>query len=1413
MSITTFVVSWPSLLANLTAHIIMTVTMFAQMAKTQMMGALTGQQVESVALILDICLQTVVHHVKVSFFFVLHWTNFDNLGELVADLLNRIQACKEEARIRVDYSVAYTWGAGNDGQINSIPERLEDEGVFIHEMYRYLDWSYGWWFRSLGVSAEEDITTDQAHRVVTNVRHHAEGSVHRGKCMTAPKCNCSSATARQERTLDCERYGRGWASNTCGNAHVCAPVDRCPAVQLNPCNQLFEQRIYGSLLAPGYVQDFLSQLETGIASVFNVPSQAITVLVSDSWLDGSYGWVRVDYVIEYKWREGDEQIVDKTVPLDDMRNFKNELHREINKAGAAIILTFDQIQGNQSQHRSKRYRDASQEVVAVNVTLDELQILQPHRVITRRCNESHVQEIMSDHDTVELDQCSKSSKLFSLPFVRKTTANVCHAFRCPPGTQGWHDTHGLLLDQEPVLVGTGTPCFDCPVDKVDADLDPGTACTACPVGLYSPVSGATVCQTCGRGKFAWSSVAGGTKCLGCPPGRFADQDANETDPLRKCPICSPGKISSTGATACQVCAPGKFSSWDTTACMGCEEGRYYDGRHGPFSGRYYRASSGTMVDGTISVRGTVLTRDSMLCMRCSSGKHAPYGSESPSASSDGCSSCPNGTFADTTYGVRAAFGAVEVQCTRCDVGTYSASAEAVCHACAAGQYDDDHNSSTPCVECMDGFTSSAGQTRCLRCGDGTIAKSGAPRCTACPADMHACAGESVCHQVSATQPCGVLVHQLDGTVVFPGLASTAESRDLIEQTVDGLAATAWPDVENGYTPWFDRVVVSRAVVLSIPMWLPDNFIESIHMAAADTLYGVTSTYSVTIRFDDLIYSDMDTYGDPSPNIGLSWTIHHDGTDKTGLSVEAGFVFPPQYGTPVESNLELNYQQVDFDIEWNGKKDGRRTNYILRTSNLRTLIEGGEGATVSGDVMGDLPDYITIGTYRIHVVSIQTTHPNPVEGGQKNSSQTRVKTDAIKMDSLCEHIAALASTSVRDVSFSQSRVGYNISATLEAINSAMGGAHSLFDVGMTGPGCASDGAITSTADQGTTGENTTGILDARFADDLMTISVMLGVPTDMNWHSRFILLMAKRNVCAFLFDDRDNAVMAIRFGYPHTCEWSVSADKLVVSVRLGPTATIMPGDRIELRGDVESLFLPGSVEPVTAVQPPNLVPPMAIILAPQDVSYCDSASVSGNMSYGPGAERGFSYKWWANDHMGDLLSSRVPPIALSTFLSVFVNESETPYMFEFGKFDLRPKQRYSITLRVCNFLGVCSSTMHVLHKRDLPIPDLVVDMPHYIVRGAPLVLRASAKSSSCLANVPVDMEWRFDALPSAHIYPSQHSEVLRISPAATALLHEGQSYEVSVWAAFRPGIVEGLGHSYFTEARHSITGEHANVAIA
>ena len=53
------------------------------------MSALAGPYwMDIVTLILDTCLQAVVHHAKVSFYLVLHWANFDSLGQLVADLVS-----------------------------------------------------------------------------------------------------------------------------------------------------------------------------------------------------------------------------------------------------------------------------------------------------------------------------------------------------------------------------------------------------------------------------------------------------------------------------------------------------------------------------------------------------------------------------------------------------------------------------------------------------------------------------------------------------------------------------------------------------------------------------------------------------------------------------------------------------------------------------------------------------------------------------------------------------------------------------------------------------------------------------------------------------------------------------------------------------------------------------------------------------------------------------------------------------------------------------------------------------------------------------------------------------------------------------------------------------------------------------
>ena len=51
-----------------------------------MISVMLGQHVESVSVILDLCMKPVVHHAKVSAFsFLFYWANFDDSGQLAAD--------------------------------------------------------------------------------------------------------------------------------------------------------------------------------------------------------------------------------------------------------------------------------------------------------------------------------------------------------------------------------------------------------------------------------------------------------------------------------------------------------------------------------------------------------------------------------------------------------------------------------------------------------------------------------------------------------------------------------------------------------------------------------------------------------------------------------------------------------------------------------------------------------------------------------------------------------------------------------------------------------------------------------------------------------------------------------------------------------------------------------------------------------------------------------------------------------------------------------------------------------------------------------------------------------------------------------------------------------------------------------
>eukprot|EP01043_Picozoa_sp_COSAG02_P070463 COSAG02_NODE_12488_length_1538_cov_0.861015_1_plen_508_part_01 len=215
-------------------------------------------------------------------------------------------------------------------------------------------------------------------------------------------------------------------------------------------------------------------------------------------------------------------------------------------------------------------------------------------------------------------------------------------------------------------------------------------------------------------------------------------------------------------------------------------------------------------------------------------------------------------------------------------------------------------------------------------------------------------------------------------------------------------------------------------------------------------------------------------------------------------------------------------------------------------------------------------------------------------------------------------------------------------------------------------------------------------------------------------------------------------------------------------------------------------------------------PVAVIVGPTTVGYCDPAVVSAELSYG-GGPRPLAYKWKAENHEGDLLTSMMPPIALSTFLSIYVYESDEPYKFTFGKFDLRPKEVYIFSLLAQNFLGLRDDTnpTWTMEKADIPLPLILIDGSEEVKIKRNQVLRLSgyADLASCLARCNMDFEWTivptvnenagYRVDPSVYA-KTRYTRALHLPPNN---LEVGNNYTAMLWGAYRPGKIEGIGHNY------------------
>ena len=106
----------------------------------------------------------------------------------------------------------------------------------------------------------------------------------------------------------------------------------------------------------------------------------------------------------------------------------------------------------------------------------------------------------------------------------------------------------------------------------------------------------------------------------------------------------------------------------------------------------------------------------------------------------GCG-CPSGHYLNLSYEPIFATDSISpTKCQSCTLGTYSpigSTAATECDVCAAGQYDGDADPGTPCVDCAAGrFSTVMGSTSCGGggdCGAGTHAPAGSAACSGCDA--------------------------------------------------------------------------------------------------------------------------------------------------------------------------------------------------------------------------------------------------------------------------------------------------------------------------------------------------------------------------------------------------------------------------------------------------------------------------------------------------------------------------------------------------------------------------------------------------------------------------------------------------------------------------------------------------------
>ena len=240
-------------------------------------------------------------------------------------------------------------------------------------------------------------------------------------------------------------------------------------------------------------------------------------------------------------------------------------------------------------------------------------------------------------------------------------------------------------------------CTECKNGTFRASDDNLAKCRDCPIGFYQSNTAAATCIQCIPGQI--NPTPGKDECILCSKGK----KRSAADPMDACVTCQSGYYQGeTASTLCLTCVPGKAAAQqgafecdncdvntfakDTASseCKACALGKYTNTKGTPacstcIAGRFGKACG-------LCPIGFYRTGDSSpeTCFKCVEGQHQ--------------------SLAGTTY------------CLQCEAGTFQPrEAQALCHKCAFGYFEDIKRSVGPCRPCLGDLVGNKneGATQCI----------------------------------------------------------------------------------------------------------------------------------------------------------------------------------------------------------------------------------------------------------------------------------------------------------------------------------------------------------------------------------------------------------------------------------------------------------------------------------------------------------------------------------------------------------------------------------------------------------------------------------------------------------------------------------------------------------------------------